>query len=208
MTHPARRCNSAGFVWPVWRCYGLELDLPDLVEDKRQIVEALVSQGTIPVQPNYHLVAGNALETQDLLSASRFFAEGPIAVVNEGLLAYLDRNERTTLAKNVLTLLERFGGMWITPDIDVQLPGETTQQTVDLIKARNAQTERLTGIDVLKNRFENEAVTRTFFEELGFNIERHRFMEVADQLVSPEPTDLATKAVEQAVLYVMTAKQR
>lgn len=183
----------------------VELDLPDLVKDKRQIVEALISQGTIPVQPNYHLVAGNALEVQDLLSASRFFAEEPIAVVNEGFLPYLDRSERTTLAKNILTLLERFGGMWITPDIDVQLPAETS----DLIKARNAQTQRLTGIDILKNRFENEAAARTFFEELGFNVERHRFMEVADQLVSPEPpTELATKAVEQAVLYVMTAKQR
>lgn len=92
-----------------------------------------------------------------------------------------------------------------TPDIDVQLP----EETFDLIKARNAQTERLTGIDILKNRFENEEAALTFFEQLGFNVERHRFMEVADQLVSPEPpTELATKAVEQAVLYVMTAKQR
>ena len=51
------------------------------------------------------------------LKATRFFNEEPIAVVNEGLLQYLDSQEKTVLGRNVHQLLKRFGGIWITPDI-------------------------------------------------------------------------------------------
>lgn len=186
----------------------VEVDLPDLIEDKRHIVESLVSQGSIRAQPNFHLVEGNVLELQDLLAATRFFAEGPIAIVNEGLLPYFDRVERMAFARNVYALLERFGGVWITPDIDIQIPEGASEQIAEQVKARTAQIEKLTGIDVLKNRFESDKAAQAFFEQLGFKVERHSFMEVADQLVSPSRSSLATKAVERALLYVMTVNDK
>ena len=184
----------------------VEVDLPGLVEDKRQIIETLVDQGKLPVQPNFHLLEGNALHRDDLLAATRFFGDAPTAVVNEGLISYLDRAERVALAQNVHALLERFGGVWITPDIEIPLAEGNLGQTAEQIKARTGQIETITGIDVLKNRFENEAAARVFFENLGFQIERHSFMEVADQLVGVSPSPLAQKAIEQSVLYAMTIK--
>ena len=106
----------------------VEVDLPELAVDKRQIIETLVDHARIPALPNFHLVEGDALNLDDLRSATRFFADAPIAIVNEGLLGYWDRPERTTFAQNVHTLLERFGGVWITPDIPIQLTNEAIGQ--------------------------------------------------------------------------------
>ncbi len=184
----------------------VEVDLPGVVQDKRRIVEKLVAQGKIPARPNFHLVEGNALDLDALRAATRLFADRPIAVVNEGLLAYLDRAERATLARNVHSLLERFGGVWITPDVDVQLPPGAFGQAAEVLKARTAKVEALTGIDVLKNRFESEAAAQAFFEQLGFRLERHSFMEVVDQLVLVAQEPLAQTAVEHGTLFVMSLR--
>jgi O-methyltransferase involved in polyketide biosynthesis len=183
----------------------VELDLPDLVEDKRRIIEALIGSGKLLVLPNFHLLPGNALYAADVMHATSCFAGDPIAVVNEGLLGYLDLDERTTFARNVRAVLEQNGGVWITPDIEVQLsdiaPGQLTE-----VSARMEQVKTITGIDLLKNRLETEAAARAFFEDHGFKIERHSFMEVADRLVSDVTTPLARAVLERSVVYVMTVR--
>ena len=53
-----------------------------------------------------------------LLDAGRHCRSGErVAVVNEGLLMYLTRNEKTIVAENIHTFLARRGGIWITPDV-------------------------------------------------------------------------------------------
>lgn len=181
----------------------VELDLPDLVQDKRRIVESLNVAGKLPALPKFHLQEGNALSSEDVLGAARHFVDAPVAVVNEGLLPYLDRAERTMLALNVRAILERFGGVWITPDIEVRLSDIAPAQLAE-VSARNARTESLTGVNILNNRFESEEAARAFFEDLGFTIERHSFLEVADSLVFDVPNDLIRSMLERSVAYVMT----
>ena len=82
-----------------------EMDLPDLMSEKRSIFEELVKQSKIPRYRNVHLNAGNALVMSDLLSAVKPFRKEPIAVVNEGLLRYLTFEEKTIVARNVQELL-------------------------------------------------------------------------------------------------------
>ena len=182
----------------------VEVDLPGVIQEKQHIVESLIVQEKIPLQPNFHLAEGNALNLADLLSATRFFTDKPIAVINEGLLSYLNRAELTAFANNVHTVLERFGGIWITPDIALQLPEAVLGQEHGAGKVQTEKIENLTGIDVLKNRFKSEEDARAFFEQFGFHVERHSFMEVADQLALPPEGSLAQKAIEQGVLFVMT----
>lgn len=186
----------------------VEMDLPGVIQEKRRIVQSLIAQDKIPTRPNFHLVAGNALHSTEILAATRFFTDKPIAVINEGLLPYLNRSERTTLARNVHALLDRFGGVWVTPDIDIQLPEAPSRKDPSGVRARTAKIESLTGIDVLKNRFESEEAARAFFEHLGFRVERHSFLEAADQLALPPHGSLAQKAIERGVLFVMQATER
>ena len=62
-------------------------------------------------------------------------------------------------------------------------------------------------MDVRKNNFESEDAARTFFEGMGFSIERHPFTEVADMLVSQRTEGLSAEQVEdsigQGAVYVM-----
>ncbi len=186
----------------------VEVDLPGLIQDKRRIVETLMAQAKIPARPNFHLAEGNALNLDDLRSATRYFADQPLAVIHEGLLAYLDHAQRAALASNVHALLEHFGGVWITPDIDVPLPAGALGQAAGTLKDRMGQIEALTGVDVLKNRFENEEAARAFFEGLGFQVAQHSFLEIADQLVSRAQHPLAQEAIERGVVFVMTLPDR
>ena len=128
----------------------VEMDLPGVIQDKQRIVDALVAHGAIPARPNFHLAVGDALSLPDLRAAAGHFAAQPAAVVNEGLLHYLDRAQRAALAGNVRALLERFGGVWITPDIDIQFPqGTDFGAAAGVVKDRAAQVQALTGVDLL-----------------------------------------------------------
>ena len=103
--------------------------------------------------------------------------------MNEGLLRYLSFKEKAVVARNIHFLLSQFGGVWITPDITL----------ANIIKVENSvtqnQTEKahaLVGTNVENNSFESIEKAQEFFENLGFTVERHSFMEVIDELVSPK----------------------
>jgi O-methyltransferase involved in polyketide biosynthesis len=172
----------------------VEIDLPNIIEEKRRIVEKLVGRSEAPIERNLHLAEGNALESRDLFAAARFFKARPVAVVNEGLLPYLNHNEKAILGKNIHGLLERFGGAWITPDIATQTQAALFKERT---AGRAARIEHLTGIDIMKNRFENEEAARLFFEGLGFSVEEHSFTEIAGELVSSPHWRLSPEQVKK-----------
>ena len=134
------------------------------------------------------------------------FKVKPIVVANEGLLPYLNFEEKTALAKNIHQLLERFGGVWITPDI-------STRDRALLYKERTikraAGIERITGIDIIKNSFESREAAQSFFSNLGFTVEMRSFREIAAELVLPHelkiPIEQVDKILEQRVAFVMKA---
>jgi O-methyltransferase involved in polyketide biosynthesis len=171
-----------------------EMDLPGVMSEKRRVIEELVKQSKIPRYPNVHFNTGNALIMQDLLSAVKPFQKEPIAVVNEGLLRYLILQEKAIVAKNVCELLHLFGGTWITPDLSLRPEG-----MFGLPEDQNARIEQMTGIDIAENYFESEDAAQAFFEQRGFSIERHSFMEVSNDLVSPQKLNLSKEQVEKEV---------
>jgi hypothetical protein len=72
---------------------------------------------------------------------------------------------------------------------------------------RAARMEDISGVDMSRNRFENEEAARSFFENLGFSVERRGFMDVADELVSPKRWGVSQEQVEKIlgalVVFVM-----
>ena len=156
----------------------VEVDLPGIISQKRKIVDA------IKPQTNLHLEIGNALSLESLQTAVSYLDRAkPLVIVNEGLLRYLSFKEKAVVARNIHFLLSQFGGVWITPDITL----------ANIIKVENSvtqnQTEKahaLVGTNVENNSFESIEKAQEFFENLGFTVERHSFMEVIDELVSPK----------------------
>ena len=183
----------------------VEIDLPGVIQRKKRIVEKLINQAEVPIEPNLHLEEGNSLNMEDMLKATNFFKKKPIAIVNEGLLPYLNHEEKTTLGRNIHQLLEYFGGVWITPDISTQAQVALFS---DRIKKRAAKIEHLTGIDTMKNRFENEETACLFFDHLGFAVERHNFKEIADELILPRKLNLQKRRIDDILGYLIAFVMR
>lgn len=182
----------------------VELELAGIARQKREIIASLIAQGKLASRAHLHVETGNALHKKDVETSVSYFDQNePIAVVNEGLLRYLTFGERARLARNILALLKRFGGVWITPDIWIR------QQWLDMkkMRAHTHMLEQETGRNIEQNHFATQAAARDFFEQLGFVIEPHPFSEVVDQLASPSRLNISSQAVESltanAVAYVM-----
>lgn len=183
----------------------VEVDLPVMAGNKRTLIQNLISEGKAKLQDNLHVENGDALNRDSLFAAARYFKNEPITVIHEGLLRYLNFDEKRIVANNIHALLEKFGGTWITSDITLKrvLRSEQGEEREDNRK----KVLLMSGIDVSANSFENENEARKFFEELGFSVERHGFMEVIDELVSPAKIDLSREGVEDLlkdpVVFVM-----
>ena len=187
----------------------VEVDLPMMAANKRILLQNLVAREHLQISGNLHIEDGNSLDKNSLFAASRYFDDKPIAVVHEGLLRYLNFNEKRKVAENVRALLEKFGGAWITSDITLKrvLYSEQKEERED----NRRRIMLLSGIDVNANSFEDEDSAREFFEGLGFSVERHGFLEVVSELVSPEKVGLSPEGVEDLlkdpVVFVMRLKE-
>lgn len=183
----------------------VEVDLPEMAKNKRALLRNFFSKGKAEPQEGLHIEDGNALDRDSLFAATKYFKDKPITVIHEGLLRYLNFEEKKTVANNVHALLEKFGGTWITSDITLKrvLSGERQEERDDNRKRVFA----LSGIDIGANTFESEDDAKRFFEELGFSVARHGFMEVVDELVSPAriglPRDAVENLLKDPVVFVM-----
>jgi len=179
----------------------VEVDLPGVVGEKRAILGSL----DMSLPGNLLVTEGDALSLTDIeVAISSFEDDEPITVVNEGLMRYLTFDEKTILASNVRALLQQHGGVWITPDISLRKALASEDQAAE---GHTQKLKETTGIDIDKNVFEDEQHAKEFFEGLGFIVERHSFLEVTDQLVSPDKLDMTDEEVEQlnapCVAFVM-----
>ncbi len=186
----------------------VELDLPTMASHKRQLLGNLYAKHEAEPRGNLYIESGDALSEDSVFAAAEHFRNEPLAVINEGLLRYLNLDQKALVAQNVHALIKKFGGVWITSDI-------TTKKVLTYEEERMAGRERvkkLSGIDVGENAFEDFAAAEKFFQNLGFSVEQHPFGEVINELVSPQKLELTRKEVEEmlktAVVFVMRLKER
>lgn len=181
----------------------VEVDLPNMMSQKEQIVRILGSKG------NLHLKTGNALDLDSLRAAAAVLDQTkPLGIVHEGLLRYFNFDEKATVARNIHCLLEHFGGVWITPDITLRTVLKTASPED---RKQIEKVGQLVGVNIDQNRFDNVDAAHQFFEDLGFTIERHRFTEVTGELVSPSRLGQTRQEVQaligEAYVFVMRIRQ-
>jgi O-methyltransferase involved in polyketide biosynthesis len=186
----------------------VEVDLPRMMADKRRIVSNLEHRGVVPHRANLHIEDGSAVSSDDMQKATRHFdPTKPVAVVNEGLLRYLSFDDKAKYADNVKAILRKFGGVWITSDIS--LP-KVIYKEQDVMGERRKRISEITGVNVSDNLFKDEDDAKRFFEDLGFKVESHSFLEEIDELTSPTKLDMQRDYVEainaSAVCFVMRLK--
>jgi O-methyltransferase involved in polyketide biosynthesis len=159
-------------------------DLPEILEQEKAIAESILAKSNIH-RPNLYYRIANALDRESLLQAAiPFRSDKPVAIITEGLLPYLTRDEKETLAGNIRDLLKQHDGIWITPDVSTKQLWKFISQADDTMQQRMQNISGATGRDMEKNIFEDENAVRQFFIKAGFTIEEYPFSNVLDDLSS------------------------
>lgn len=158
----------------------LDSDLPEMTALKTELVPRLHAQplpGTLLLRPL------DALDAAAFRAAIAEVPPGELAIVEEGLLMYLDEQEKSQLAANVRDALRDRGGVWITADIYVRSA---------LQPQRDARTQAfLAQHRVEENKFASWDAATAYFEANGFR--------VVERLVpAPDPWPVRQTWVVQA----------
>lgn len=175
----------------------VDTDLPEITGEKRLLVSLLKDKHALDAVANYHVESANALVFDEIESVSRIFnASKPIAVVSEGLIPYLVREEQDVLATNVNRLLSQFaGGYWITPDFTTKqiADGDMDSERKRFREAVNSSTDR----PLHKGAFESEEAIEDFINSHGFSFEHWFQTKLIPPLVSPGRLGIGAEVVDR-----------
>lgn len=141
--------------------YYIDTDLPALIEEKKALVDKLKEEHPV-LRGTLELTGLNAMNMNELQEICNSFPEGPIAIVNEGLLMYLNRQEKEQLCRNIREVLKQRGGHWITADVYIRKAGEKPLPLPELTKTFFEQHH------IEENKFESFEEAEAFFTEMGF----------------------------------------
>jgi len=181
--------RGLNFTWTNPTITYVDTDLASMIADKKRI---FASMG-ISLPDNLVLRPGDALSSDDMQATTAAFSpDKPVVIVNEGLMRYLNFDQKTKYAQSVRAILERFGGAWVTPDISLR---SAMAREDEVASGHIHKLQKMTGVDLSQNVFESEDQAEEFFAELGFTVERHNFLEVSDELVSPTKLGMSAEQV-------------
>ncbi len=144
----------------------IDTDLPDIIAVKIEFIGSL-QKGEIKTNGKLELLPLNALDKKSFLEIVSHFPQGKIAIVNEGLLTYLIKQEKEKLCSIIHDILIERGGYWITADIALKDKESKLRLSYnDGIKKFNEQH------DTEGNSFESFEEAEMFFKKNGFVIDK------------------------------------
>jgi O-methyltransferase involved in polyketide biosynthesis len=140
----------------------VDSDLPEIVALKTDLI-AKLHPG--PLTGTLRLRALDALDAAAFRAIVDDMPAGPLAIANEGLLAYLGDDEKARLAANVRNALRARGGRWLTADIYVRHP-KGAAPTVGYGQSRKFLEQHR----IEENKFANWSAAERFFASHGFEV--------------------------------------
>lgn len=108
----------------------IDTDLPEMISKKKDFIGRL-EQGQAEKKGKLDLLPLNALDQKAFEEIISRFDQGPIAVVNEGLLLYLNTQEKEKLCKIIYDVLKERGGYWITADVYLKVQHRNINMNID-----------------------------------------------------------------------------
>jgi O-methyltransferase involved in polyketide biosynthesis len=151
--------------------YYIDTDLPDIIAEKEALMIALKNQENL-TKGKIELLPLNALDEKQFQKTIDRFPDGPIVIINEGLLMYLDLREKEQLCRIIHKILERRGGYWITADIYVRKQLENPA-----IKLSKKAKEFFEQHHLEENKFPTFREAEEFFRMMGFSIDKEAMIE-------------------------------
>lgn len=151
----------------------IDTDLPEIIMQKKELLKALQGNNTT-TKGKLETVPLNALDEKHFTEITKSFAEGPLVIINEGLLMYLNDNEKETLCNIIYNVLKQRGGFWITGDVYVK----STLERLD--NSSGDSLKELTDQQRIEdNMFESFDAAKDFFIRVGFAINKEAELDLA-----------------------------
>jgi len=147
-------------------CY-IDTDLPQIIESKKIIVQELTKKFCNYPTDNLFQQALNILDEDAFAEIIDRFSTDPIAIVNEGLLVYLDEGQKRKLCAIIHNLLSKRSGCWITADVYIKKENQD-EVIEDFYDDRGKRF--LAEHNVEENKFESFKEAEAFFKNCGFDI--------------------------------------
>jgi|GEM_PF-132265 len=123
---------------------------------------------------HYELLPLNVLDAPAFQAIAHRFPPGPLLIVNEGLLVYLDQAEKEALCQTIHSILRQRGGYWITGDIYIQ-----KELDPSLIDREDSFHQFLQHHNVEEKKFPDFERAAEFFTRMGFIVDREAAMDVS-----------------------------
>lgn len=117
---------------------------------------------------NMHFARFNAITGEGLEEVLEPLKHEKVAVVHEGLGIYCTIEQKARIALNAKAILERYGGVYITPDIRTK-QDPSFHKLYPQYAGRVREQRAKMGLDFEASRFENKNDAQRFFERLGFD---------------------------------------
>lgn len=140
----------------------IDTDLPGVINTKQHMMEQLHAGKNI--KGKFELLPLNVMDQQAFNNIISRYAEGPVTIVNEGLLMYLNLEEKKQLCKAIHQVLKQRGGYWITADVYVKRSAEM-QASLPQSKGEATFFEQH---HIEENKFDSYPEAEAFFKEQGF----------------------------------------
>ena len=144
----------------------IDTDLPEVVEVKKNFVDSLAGQNFNP-PGKLQTLALNALDEHQFYEMLKFFKLGELAILTEGLLMYLNMEEKKKLCGIIHQVLKKRGGYWIVADIYIRK---------DIDQRNIMVTEGLQSFydahKIEENKFEGFDAAEKLFSDAGLVIDK------------------------------------
>jgi O-methyltransferase involved in polyketide biosynthesis len=142
----------------------IDTDLPEVIAAKQKMIETV--SGDISLKGSLELLSLNALDEKHLKTIITRFPEGPVTIINEGLLMYLGQEEKTKLCSIIHEALSQRGGQWITADVYIKKKEKEAGIIDENEYARKFSEEH----HIEENKFDDYPEAEIFFNDCGFKI--------------------------------------
>lgn len=170
----------------------IDTDLPEVIEAKREMI-ATLGLGT-DVKGHFEMLPLDAMDEASFERVIHRFEPGPVTIVNEGLLMYLNLEEKKRLCRTIHSTLAARGGCWITADIYVQRSDEMRVQLPQSESERSFHEKH----NIEGNKFASYEAAKSFFESQGFEVVKEAVPDYTQLSILPQLTKVLPEEIRNS----------
>lgn len=177
----------------------IETDLPQMIAQKRQLQQILIGD-----RPNLQFLALDITVAEQLPQCHQFLDQKlKLLVLTEGLLMYLSHDQKRQVFANVRTLLELYGGGWVTADFVTTDSLERRRQICPNLSYISQMVSRLSDRPITDTYFQNHQAVQEFINAQGFRCDAIPVASMGLPYLADFPMEVAQKILADAYVYVL-----